>query len=574
MSIDSTHPKTLALAVLLSALILSGCRHGAGAADPTPSGRVTLQLLAINDFHGQLEPPQGHGADVVIGHEPDGRPRLAVTGGLEHLAGLIEHLRAQHPHTLLVSAGDLVGASPLSSALFHDEPTIEAMNRLGLAMNAVGNHEFDDGVEELLRLKQGGCGPAHSCALGPFAGASFPFLAGNVFKADGSPLFPASLVREVDGVKVGFIGVTLEGTPAIVERKRVAGLTFVAEVEAVNAEVARLRARGVEALVLLVHQGAEHEGAIDGCDHVEGPVLGLAKAVDPSIDAVISGHSHAAYNCLIDGRSVTSALSGGRVVTRLMLELDRRSGDVVSLEAKNLPVLRDRTHPEMRALVEAYVQKVAPLEHEVIGRLSHPLVAPRHGTSAAGESTLGNVVADAFLAATEAEGAQLAFVNPGGLRADLPAGDVTYGDAFAASPFGNSLVMMNLTGAQILEALEQQWQPKKQRILGASAGLRYVWREGAPGAHVVPGSVTLHGVPLEPSRTYRVTVNSFLSTGGDGFSAFTRGSELGGGPQDLDALVQYLRSNSPLPRAQLGRIRRDEAPRTARGVPPPDTHRH
>lgn len=564
-------PRLLLLSIVSlvgAAVACGGCAHPAAGppAAQTDPGNIQLQLLALNDFHGQLEPPDGKGAEVLVAQLPDGGFHTEVAGGLAHLAALIAHLRGQAPNTLVLSAGDLVGASPLSSALFHDEPTIEAMNRLGLALHAVGNHEFDDGVAELERLKNGGCGPPQSCALQRFEGARFPFLAANVFTADGETLFQPYVIEEVEGVKVGFIGVTLEGTPTIVARKHVGGLTFRDEVETVNALVPRLRAQGVEALILVIHEGAEHEGTINACGEVLGPVMAIAQGIDPAVDAIISGHSHAAYNCLVQGRRVTSALSAGRVITRLQLELDRTSGDVVSVRAENLPVLRDRSDPQMQALVDRYVAEAAPLENRVVGALTGPLIAPRHGTSPSGESSLGNVVADAFLQATRAPddgGAQLALVNPGGLRADLGAGEVTYGMAFATSPFGNALITVTLNGAQLLEALEAQWQPNKQRILGTSANVRYAWSESAAlGSRVVPGSLTIDGVPVRPETRYRVAINSFLSTGGDGFSVFTRGTEPVGGPQDLEALVQFLQAHRPLHPPALDRVRKLERVRT------------
>jgi len=570
--------RPLLLVALALPVVSMGCRHLGDAAPavdaaegPGPASRtVRLQLLAINDFHGQLEPPEGQGATVRIarGEGPDAQ---VVAGGLAHLAGWVSHLRAQEPHTLLISAGDLVGASPLSSALFHDEPTIEAMNALGLALHAVGNHEFDDGVAELKRLQEGGCGPEHSCAHGAFAGADFPFLAANVRDASGAPLFAPETILEVEGIPVAFIGVTLQGTPAIVDRRRVAGLTFLNEVEVVNARVAALRARGIEALVVVIHEGAEHDGPINACEDAEGPIMQIAAALDPAVDAVISGHSHAAYNCEVGGLPVTSAQSAGRVLTRMVLELDRETGDVVKARAVNPPVLRDRIDPEMEALVALHRQRVAPLERRIVGELAGPLRAPRHETSESGESSLGNVVADAFLAATrdpDAGGAVVALVNPGGLRADLPAGQVDYGAAFSSSPFGNSLVTLTLTGAQLREALEQQWSEQKQRILGASESLRYAWRPDRPlGRRVVPESITIDGEPLRDEASYRVTVNSFLAAGGDGFVAFTRGTEVSGGPQDLDALVDYLAANSPLTPPPLERVR-IEAPAGSPPGPP------
>ncbi|MCI0672790.1 MAG: bifunctional metallophosphatase/5'-nucleotidase [Myxococcaceae bacterium] len=560
MTVEPLPPSALLLAALLAGA--SGCQRAAHVAKAElPPAPVRVQVLAINDFHGQLEPPSGSGGRVTVAVRPDGSRQTVDAGGAVHLAAHLARLRKENPNTVVVSAGDLVGASPLLSALFRDEPTIEAMNAMGLTLHAVGNHEFDRGRAELLRLARGGCHPEDVCrADAPFPGARFTFLAANVLGPDGGALLAPYAVRTFEGVNVAFIGVTLAGTPTIVQPSGVAGLTFRDEVETVNALVPRLRAEGVEAFVLLVHEGAEHSGPFDGCEGATGPVLEMARAVDDAVDVLVTGHTHAAYNCLVDGKRVTSALSAGRLVTDLDLTLDRTSGEVLEVRARNVVVTRETEGaPEVQAVIDRAAARAAPLRDRVVGRVVEALSAPRHVTTPSGESTLGNVMADAQLAATQAEalgGAELALVNPGGIRADLPAGDVTYGAAFTTTPFGNNLVTLTLTGAQLRAVLEQQWEVTPPRILATSSGLTYSWSPSAPrGRKVDPASLALNGRPVDAHARYRVTVNSFLAAGGDGFSVLTEGKEQRGGPLDIDALVAYLKARSPLEPPALGRIR-------------------
>jgi 5'-nucleotidase len=520
----------------------------------TPSGTVNVRILAVNDFHGHLVGPSG----TIM--EPDGRSIPA--GGVEYLAAHIQALRAQHPHTVVVSAGDLIGASPLISALFHGEPTIEAFNVIGLEYNAVGNHEFDEGAAELLRMQRGGCHPVDGCLDGDgFAGATFQFLAANVVRQDtATTLFPAYQVRRVAGAQVAFVGMTLKGTPTIVTSSGVAGLTFTDEAETVNALVPQLQAQGIEAIVVLIHEGGFPTGTYNECPGLSGAIVDIVHRFDPAVDVVISGHTHQAYNCHLNGRLVTSASSFGRVVTAVDLTIDRATGEVVRMRANNLIVTRE-VPPDARltALVDKYQTLVAPLANRVIGSITADIT---RDPTPAGESALGDVIADSQLAATADPafgGAVVAFMNPGGIRADLayaPSGSegnghVTYGEAFTVQPFGNSLVTMTLTGTQLKTVLEQQFQgcgtQNRDRLLQVSAGLTYAWSRSAPACGKVDlASITIKGVAINPQATYRVTVNSFLADGGDNFLAFQAGTDRLGGAQDLDALEAYFQAHSPV----------------------------
>ncbi|RBY82518.1 bifunctional metallophosphatase/5'-nucleotidase [Geodermatophilus sp. TF02-6] len=535
---------------------------------------VEVQLLALNDFHGALEPPTGSGGRIQTGVNPDGTPVTVDAGGVEYLATQLAALtQAQREgNTVTVAAGDLIGASPLLSAAFHDEPTIEALGLAGLDYASVGNHEFDEGAAELLRIQNGGCHPVDGCADGtPYDGADFQYLSANAFVTDtGQPLLPPYAVRRVQGVEIGFIGMTLEGTGSIVSQQGVAGLTFADEVETANRYAAELKEQGVEAIVVLLHQGGQQTGPdawdVDGCNGLTGPIVDIAHGMSDAIDVVLSGHTHQAYDCEIDGKRVTSAASNGRLVTDVDLSVDRITGDVVDAVADNRIVTRDvAADPAQTALIAHYREVLGPIAAEVVGSAAVDLTRVQEDPLDGAESPLGNVIADAQLAATDDEaGAVAAFMNPGGVRADLAAGDVTYEEAFTVQPFANNLVTLDLTGAQLNCLLEQQYQVG--RVLYASAGVTYsVDPAGTPaaagadpctGTRVVDSSLRIGGTPVPPEGVYRVTVNNFLAGGGDGFSVLTGGTNAVTGPIDLDAFTAYLGANSPVPAPALDRITR------------------
>lgn len=527
---------------------------------------VTVKVLAFNDFHGNLQSPGAF----------SGVP----SGGADALAAHIAALEATNPNTVVVSAGDLIGASPLISALFRDEGTIEAMNRLGLDFNAVGNHEFDDGSVELLRMQDGGChlSDPNSCqgaSVGtpvPFEGADFRFLSANVIsQATGKTLLAPYGIKVFNGVRVGFIGLTLEGTPNIVTPTGVAGLDFLDEADTVNSLTRQLRARGVEAIVVLIHQGgfqaSTQPNFINDCsgdldNDVTSPIREIVRRLNDAVDLVVSGHSHTGYNCLLPNSAgrripVTQASSFGRVLTNIDVTIESTTGDVTAVTANNIIVNRDEVTPDAQiaALVEGYSALVSPLANAVIGSITG---AVPNSANAAGEQPAGKLIADAQLAATAPAalgGAQIAFMNAGGVRnpgfvAAAYPHDVTYGEAFTVQPFGNSLVTMTLTAQQLKDLLEQQFPnclgQTAQRIMQVSAGFEYSWSEsGDCGTRII--NVALNGSPivssgtvLSPATNYRVTVNNFMATGGDGFGVLPGGLDQLGGAQDIDALLDYF----------------------------------
>ncbi|MGQ0680380.1 MAG: bifunctional metallophosphatase/5'-nucleotidase [Actinomycetota bacterium] len=586
----STRPRVVVLVAALLTLVLGAAMAPASALTIQIGARrtVDVQLLSLNDFHGALEPPAGSA----------GRIGTVDAGGVEFLATHIKSLEAGVRHSRALSAGDLIGASPLLSALFHDEPTIEAMNLIGLDYNAVGNHEFDEGAEELVRMQEGGCHPVDGCVDGdPFAGADFEFLAANVLdqrpgkrqsklkellsrinpgigavqlgRAENT-FFPPYAIENFDGVKIGIIGMTLEGTPSIVTPSGIAGLRFLDEADTVNRLVPELKRRGVETIVVLLHEGGLPTGGFNECPGISGPIVDIVNRTDDEVDLFITGHTHTAYNCLIDGRPVTSAASNGRLVTDFDLTIDRVSREITTMKIDNKIVTR--TVPkdgDQTSLLTKYKAIADPLANRVIGQITSDITRT---ATAAGETALGDVIADAQLAATAAAdqgGAVIAFKNPGGIRSDLTFasssvgegdGNVTYGEAFTVQPFGNNLVTITLTGAQIDSLLEQQFNNPvvgQNRILQVSDGFSYSWSaSAAAGSKVDPSSIKLNGVTISPATSYRVTVNSFLADGGDNFSLLPMGTNRLGGVVDTDALEAYFVDNSPVPPGPANRITR------------------
>ena len=546
-------------ALLFTAVALAACTM----TPPRATQPVNVKILAINDFHGNLKPPRG---GVRIKDPADASKTIDVpAGGSEHLATAVAQLRAKNPNHIFVAAGDLIGASPLLSALFHDEPTIESLGLMGLEVTAVGNHEFDKGAAELLRMQNGGCRPGEGCkGPQPFKGASFKYLAASTFDTrSGQTILPAYHVKLFEGIPVAFIGLTLKDTPNIVVPSGVAGLRFDDEAETVNRLVPELKRQGIEAIVVLIHEGGFPTGDYNDCPGISGAIVDIVKKLDKAVDLVVSGHTHRAYNCRIDGRLVTSADKYGTIVSEIDIVLDPKSGDVSSARADNLIVRTDRFNKDaaQTQLIAVYEQLAAPLAKRVVGSIAAPLTRDE---SPAGETPVGQVVADAQLAATRTAadgGAQIALMNPGGLRANLTAGSdgaVRYEDLFAVQPFYNNLVTLTLTGAQVVQVLEQQWlsQPRP-RILQVSRGFGYIWDNAkANGQRVVPGSVMLDGKALDTAANYRVTVNSFLADGGDNFPVFKQGREKKTGAMDVDAFEQFIAKRAQGEAVVLDRIKR------------------
>ena len=558
------------LAIGISAAVLPAATAGS---DP-PGQLVQLQLLAFNDYHGYLEANSNPGPGNV-GADP--------AGGGEYLSAKLAELRKGHKYSLTVAAGDLIGGSPFLSGLFHDEPSVESLNAMHLDVSSVGNHEFDEGVTELLRMQNGGCHPIDGCYFpsAPYAGANFKWLAANTINdATGRTPLPPYWIKRFEGVDVGFIGMTLEETDTLVAQAGIEGWSFLDEAATANALVPELKRQGVEAIVVLLHEGGSQTpppGAVNACAGISGPIVEINGALDPAIDAVITGHTHLPYNCTLNGRIVTSAFSFGRVVSEINLVLDKRTEDVRRdlSTAVNHAVIRAQITPD--PAITAVINKWKPLSdvigNQEVGSITADIRRAFIGTAEdrGSESNLGNMVADAQLWATQPNGADIAFMNPGGLRSDLifaPSGSeapgvVTYAEAFNVQPFSNILMTFPMTGSQIVDVLEEQCQPSTASRpflhLGVSAGLTYDLSKTIVAGKctgITVSNVMLNGVALNPTATYDVTVNNFLADGGDNFVTFRTvdpALRIGGGI-DLDELVNYLGSKGPIAPPGTGRV--------------------
>ncbi|CCG04698.1 bifunctional metallophosphatase/5'-nucleotidase [Blastococcus saxobsidens] len=594
----------LALVVATSAAVVAPSvasaapRHG-----QPPVADVPVQLLAMNDFHGRISTTTNGDSELVVGPGPDGLhgdqtpddrtdpvdDETITVGGAANIAGTVDAAQqtfveqgGSEQATFFVGAGDLVSASPYNSSAFKDEPTIEVLDAMGLDVSSVGNHEFDRGTEELRRISGAtdgtftddveaceGIVPGETGCFGEgehaFDGADFPFLAANVIsKETGEPMLPPYQVIEVGGgKKIALIGVVTDTTPSIVAPAGITDVEFIDEAEAVNRWVPVLQEEGIEAIGVLVHEGGESTGEdaelANGCDFLSGPVVDINNAVVPAVDLIVSAHSHQAYDCLLTDpagapRLVTQAGYYGRLVTDIRLTLDGRTGDVdrycADYRAVNVPVTRDAPDEEVASIVAYWEERGLEEGSVPVGSTTAAMTRPDRST----ESSLGNLVAEMQLQAVQEEqygSPVIAFMNPGGLRADLPAGELTFADLFAVQPFGNTVNTITLTGADIRAVLEQQFQLDQPRgtvlALGTSEGFAYSYDLAQPyGQRVDPATITLDGVLIDPAGNYRVAANSFLIAGGDQFSAFTNGTAPATGPLDVDSAVFYFEQNSPV----------------------------
>jgi 5'-nucleotidase len=524
---------------------------------------VDVVLLGINDFHGQLA------ARVVAGRPAGG---AAVLG-----AYLRDATRRNPGRSAIVHAGDLVGASPPSSALLQDEPTIQFVNALGNShcstrfrlnplcnlVGTPGNHEFDEGKEELLRLLFGGVHPDGPFLDPNYRGATYANVSANVVDEDsGRPILSPLAIKILGGVPVAFIGAVLEATPTVVTPTGVAGLDFLDEADAINGYVAVLKLVGIRTIVVTIHQGGR-QTAFEGptpeepASEVSGEIIDIVSRLDGEVAVVVSGHSHAFTNALLPSSDdepvlVTQAFSASTAFGQIDLVLDRRTRDVVQKTGRVVTTFGDvapgtNPQPDIAAMVAAAEELVAPLVNMVIGQAAGPLTRT---ANAAGESELGNLIADAQRAAM---GTEFAFMNPGGIRADLEGGEVTWGELFTVQPFGNSLVRMTLTGQQVKELLEQQFIGTSTRLLSIS-GLSYTWSASQPVGDRVTEIRVGDGL-IDPLASYTVTANSFLAAGGDSFPVLIDGTDRLGGPIDLDALIAHVESlPQPFSAAIEGRI--------------------
>lgn len=531
-----------------SAVLMAAAGYLAGCATPPPAP-IEINLVAMNDFHGNLEPTKFN--DVG----PDGKQVAVQAGGIEAVAAAVHAWRVQDPQLLLVGAGDLVGGTPAMSSMWNDEPTINALNLLGMNFSSVGNHEFDSGRIELMRKQNGGCETPRAdkaCKLAPdFSGARFTYLGANVLdKATGKPFLPAWRIEEVKGVKIGFIGAVLKGTPELVLPSGIEGLSFEDEATSINRVIPEMRAAGATVFIVLIHEGGYTPEPYyqKGCSQLSGPIVGISKKLDPEVRLVVSGHTHRGFLCNVEGRTITQAEYAGHMLSRIKLTVDPATRALKDVDVSNT-VVKPGDYPTVPA-VASYLatvkQRSLAALAKPVGRMAVRSIDRR--LNPAGESPLGGFVADAVLAATRSHGVDIGLINAAGVRRDLesnPDGVVTYGQAQAVLPFANTLVVMELTGRQLVEMLELQWAREgvdaRHSMLQVSQNFSYQWDSERPrGSRVVPGSVQLNGQPIDDNKVYRVAANNFLAEGGDGFPIFTKVPKHHTPIVDIDAFVEYL----------------------------------
>jgi 5'-nucleotidase len=507
-----------------------GHRHGGGHGrhhPPKPPRTVDLQVLGVNDLHGNLEPS-------LVSDKP--------AGGVAWLASYLRQAEAQDPKgTIVAHAGDTVGASPLISSWFHDEPTIEATNLMNFDVGTLGNHEFDEGGTEMLRLIRGGhredgrqFKDGTDTSDPDFPGADYPYVSANVVAADtGRPVLPPFTIIKREGIPVGIIGVTTTETPSIVVPDAVAPYEFLDLSDSVNQQVAVLHRLGVHTIVVLAHAGGFQDPGKDPA----GEVLTETRQMDPDVDLVVAGHTHSYLNTKVNNALVVQAYKYGTAFEQVKLTVDRRTRDVTASSANVVTTYDDGAQPapDLASLVQTFKDRIAPVAQRAVGSSA---AAVTRDTTAAGESALGDLIADAQ--AHEA-GAQMAFMNPGGIRADLKAGPLTYSDLFSVQPFDNGLARMSLTGAQVKAALEQQFNDAGDKILQI-AGLRETYDRSRAAGDRITGLTLPDGTAVDPAATYTVALNSFLATGGDGFTVFKQGTGVTSNGSDIDALEHYVES--------------------------------
>ena len=537
---------------------------------------VTVGIAALNDFHGSLEPPR----QSALVQDDKGQVVGLPAGGAAYLASAIDAVRARYPNHLTVAAGDLVGGSPITSSLFVDEPAIGALNRMGLDFAAVGNHEFDVGIEELRRKQMGGCDkftPREPCQVERFAGAQFQYLAANVFTPDGKTLFPGTALHSFGSgrnrVRVGLIGMTLKDTDKLIPPDVASQVRFADEAETANALVGALKRQGADAIVLLIHQGGRTTGAPDpdGCEGLNADIRPVLDRLDPRIDVVVSGHTHWSYVCDYAKYNpdkpflLTSAGVWGGFVTEITLEIEPAANRVVAKRARNIavqseayisprnPVPIDPRFPAFapRADVKDYVARYVEAARTYSSRKVGWLAGPAEKSEGELQNTggpLGNLIADAQLAATRGAGAQIALMNPFGIRRSIaPAADgsVTFGDIYAVQPFNNELFTLTYSGAELKAIFEQGFDADgPEQILAVSAGFSYSYDRSRPVGNRI-ATMTLNGLAVDPAASFRVTVSNFLANGGDTFSAFTKGRDRTLGPSDIAAFEAWLGSQPP-----------------------------
>ena len=515
---------------------------------------IELSIFSINDFHGHIQSRLPTPTSPRLPDPKTGEVRPQAAGGVAYLATVLNELRTQRKNQVFVAAGDLIGASPQMSSLLKDEPTLSALDQLGLLVTSLGNHELDRGIPELLRKTRGECASGSgTCAWPEFKRPGFPYLAANMFEIEsGKRLLPSHLIKDVGGLKVAFVGAVTRDTPKVVVPRNIVGLRFADEADTLNALVPELREQGAQVLVAIMHEGAIFEGPANdptyACPGLKGRGVDIAKRLDPAYAIIISAHTHNAYTCKIDGRLIVQAGSFGGWLTESRLTFDS-TGKLLDGQSINHPVLQSKYAPDpaFAALVERADSLTTAERNKPVALLTRG--ATRTTSPPFGDSSLGNLVADAQLAfAKKRTAVDFAMTNSGGIRADLtviPGQTVTHSDLFAIQPFGNDLIALTLTGTQLQELIRKQLHDRhagEPTTLQVSHNLRYQWQQ-AEGQEPTLDFVTVDGKPLDPARDYRIVVNTFMAEGGDDLGVLKQGRNREVVGMDMDAFEESLHDN-------------------------------
>lgn len=495
---------------------------------------VKVQLLGLNDLHGQL--------DTVT------KVGTSLAGQMEYTAAALKAEEATNPNTLLLHAGDMIGGKPLISALFQDEPTIEVLEAIGFDAGTLGNHEFDEGIDELKRMMNGG---EHPNGTPEYDGMNFPLVAANAYDTrDGKLITDPYTVLETGGQKIGVIGVVTQETPSMIVTKGNETLKITDEAEAINKYTAELKEKGIESIVVLAHNPATQTGYTDSFDASR-----IAEQIDDEVDVIFAAHNHVKVNRVVDNKLIVQAYSYGSAFSDVELTIDPSTGDVTSKSAEIITVYQNdyTPDPNVAEIMDKYEAQVEPIKAQVVGESlstlekGYPTV-----TSEFGDNGLGNLIADGMKDAMDAD---FALMNGGGVRSPLEAGEITYGDLFAVQPFGNVLNKATLSGADLRVILDEQISDRGLDY--HISGFKYTYTyDDAAKTGKVQDILLPDGTPIDPATEYTVVVNNYMY--GNIKTSFGKlSSNMEVGPVDLDATVEYVKSlPSPIDYKSEGRITR------------------
>jgi 5'-nucleotidase len=521
------------------------------ASTPVQADPIHIKILGINDFHGQ----------VSTGRRMNNRP----VGSAAVMASYLKQAKLGMSDSALIALmGDQVGASPPASGLLKDEPTIMFFNTLANKfcgeqtrmdpqcnmVATVGNHEFDKGQKSMHEIMYGRETPPTDSWLDlpHYPGAYFPYISANIVDANsGKLLFPPYVIKKINGVPIAFIGAILKDAPDVILPTSIEGVKFLDEADAINSFIPEIKAQGVHTIIVLIHQGgnqASYEGPTKENTKVEGPIVDVVKRLDDSVDVVMAGHTHQFINAFLENQNgkkilVTQANSYSASFAEVDLAIDPKSLSVVNESAKIVTTYSDqfpgdKPDPEVEKLMKQADAKTAPIINSYIATTQTDLL---RATNEAGESNMGDLIADSYRAAMHTD---MAFFNPGSMRADIYAGKITWGNFYAVQPFSNFAVKMTMTGADIYDLFEQQWRPTETIMLPFS-GLKYTYDLKQPIGHRVV-AMYHDGQLLQKDKTYTVTTNNFFAFGGDAFTVMRRGKIVETGATDLEALIAYVKS--------------------------------